>query len=122
MKAVSPPPRALLSVWDKTGIVAFAQGLASLGFEMAGISVGVYLTDADNSTIGYQAGAAADFTETDIVLGYGMNVMGTDVRFSYTDYAYNFGGGDDERGQTEFSVGITASGLCLLKILLSSSE
>ncbi|RJU88613.1 MAG: bifunctional phosphoribosylaminoimidazolecarboxamide formyltransferase/IMP cyclohydrolase PurH [Candidatus Poseidoniales archaeon] len=34
MKAVSPPPRALLSVWDKTGIVAFAQGLANLGFEI----------------------------------------------------------------------------------------
>ena len=34
MKAVSPPPRALLSVWDKTGIVAFAQGLVDLGFEI----------------------------------------------------------------------------------------
>ena len=29
-----PPPRALLSVWDKTGIVEFAQGLADLGFEL----------------------------------------------------------------------------------------
>ena len=34
MKAVTPPPRALLSVWDKTGIVEFARGLASLGFEL----------------------------------------------------------------------------------------
>ena len=34
MKAVSPPPRALLSVWDKTGIVEFAKGLARLGFEL----------------------------------------------------------------------------------------
>lgn len=86
---------------------------ASLGFDLAGISVGVYLTDADNGAIGYQAGAAADFTETDIVLGYGMNVMGTDVRLSYTDYSYNFGGGVDDGGQTEFSVGITASGLAI---------
>jgi phosphoribosylaminoimidazolecarboxamide formyltransferase/IMP cyclohydrolase len=30
----SPPPRALLSVWDKTGIVTFAKGLAELGFEL----------------------------------------------------------------------------------------
>jgi phosphoribosylaminoimidazolecarboxamide formyltransferase/IMP cyclohydrolase len=29
-----PPPRALLSVWDKTDIVEFAQGLADLGFEL----------------------------------------------------------------------------------------
>ena len=34
MNAVSSPPRALLSVWDKTGIVDFAKGLASLGFEL----------------------------------------------------------------------------------------
>ncbi len=79
---------------------------ASLGFEMAGISVGVFLTDADDE----------DFTETDIVLGYSANVMGTDVRLSYTDYAYDFGSGntfDDETGQTEFAVGITASGLSI---------
>ncbi|MGB1588361.1 MAG: bifunctional phosphoribosylaminoimidazolecarboxamide formyltransferase/IMP cyclohydrolase [Poseidonia sp.] len=29
-----PPPRALLSVWDKTGIVEFAKALADLGFEL----------------------------------------------------------------------------------------
>lgn len=90
---------------------------ASLGFDMAGISVGIHLTDADNSTIAYQNGAnsnaVSDFTETDIVLGYGMNVMGTDVRLSYTDYSYNFGNGVDDGGQTEFSVGITASGLAI---------
>jgi phosphoribosylaminoimidazolecarboxamide formyltransferase/IMP cyclohydrolase len=35
MSAVQiPPPRALLSVWDKTGIVDFAQGLHRLGFEL----------------------------------------------------------------------------------------
>ena len=34
MKAVSSPPRALLSVWDKTGIVEFATGLTELGFEL----------------------------------------------------------------------------------------
>ena len=34
MNAVSSPPRALLSVWDKTGIVDFAKGLSSLGFEL----------------------------------------------------------------------------------------
>ena len=34
MQAVTPPPRALLSVWDKTGIVEFAKGLARLGFEL----------------------------------------------------------------------------------------
>ena len=76
---------------------------ASLGFDMAGISVGVVVTDADDE----------GFTETDIVLGYTANVMGTDVRLSYTDYAYDYGNGDDERGQTEFSVGITASGLSI---------
>jgi hypothetical protein len=97
---------------------------ASLGFNMAGISVGIHLTDADNSTLAYQNGglldqngdptiAVSDFTETDIVLGYGMNVMGTDVRLSYTDYSYNFGNGVDDGGQTEFSVGITASGLAI---------
>jgi phosphoribosylaminoimidazolecarboxamide formyltransferase/IMP cyclohydrolase len=30
----SPPPRALLSVWNKTGIVEFAKGLVELGFEL----------------------------------------------------------------------------------------
>ncbi len=30
----SPPPRALLSVYDKTDIVSFAKGLAELGFEL----------------------------------------------------------------------------------------
>ncbi|MDA0925547.1 MAG: bifunctional phosphoribosylaminoimidazolecarboxamide formyltransferase/IMP cyclohydrolase, partial [archaeon] len=30
----SPPPRALLSVWDKTDIVSFAKGLVELGFEL----------------------------------------------------------------------------------------
>jgi phosphoribosylaminoimidazolecarboxamide formyltransferase/IMP cyclohydrolase len=30
----SPPPRALLSVWNKTGIVEFARGLLGLGFEL----------------------------------------------------------------------------------------
>ena len=30
----SSRPRALLSVWDKTGIVEFAAGLAELGFEL----------------------------------------------------------------------------------------
>ena len=30
----STRPRALLSVWDKTGIVEFATGLAELGFEL----------------------------------------------------------------------------------------
>ena len=34
MNAVSSPPRALLSVYDKTGIVAFAKGLSDLGFEL----------------------------------------------------------------------------------------
>ena len=35
MSAVQPqPPRALLSVWDKTDIVPFALGLAELGFEL----------------------------------------------------------------------------------------
>ncbi|MDP6199283.1 MAG: bifunctional phosphoribosylaminoimidazolecarboxamide formyltransferase/IMP cyclohydrolase [Candidatus Poseidonia sp.] len=35
MSAVQPqPPRALLSVWDKTDIVPFARGLAELGFEL----------------------------------------------------------------------------------------
>ena len=34
MNTVSSPPRALLSVWDKTGIVDFAKGLAALGFEL----------------------------------------------------------------------------------------
>ena len=34
MTAVTSPPRALLSVWDKTGIVEFASGLADLGFEL----------------------------------------------------------------------------------------
>ena len=33
--SVSPRPRALLSVYDKTGIVEFATALAALGFELA---------------------------------------------------------------------------------------
>ena len=33
--SATPRPRALLSVFDKTGIVEFAQGLANLGFEIA---------------------------------------------------------------------------------------
>ena len=34
MSAVSSPPRALLSVYDKTGIVEFATALTDLGFEL----------------------------------------------------------------------------------------
>ncbi len=34
MSTVQTPPRALLSVWNKTGIVDFARGLADLGFEL----------------------------------------------------------------------------------------
>lgn len=34
MTAVHPRPRALLSVWNKTGIVEFARGLSDLGFEL----------------------------------------------------------------------------------------
>ena len=34
MSSVSSPPRALLSVYDKTGIVAFATALDALGFEL----------------------------------------------------------------------------------------
>ena len=34
MSTVSPPPRALLSVYDKTGIVEFATALHRLGFEL----------------------------------------------------------------------------------------
>ena len=91
---------------------------AGIGFELAGISVGVLVTDADDADVTFNEGTPGQvdydsFTETDITLGYTANVMGTDVRFSYTDYAYNFGSGDDERGQTEFSVGITASGLAI---------
>ena len=76
---------------------------AGIGFDLAGVSVGVTVTDADDS----------GFTETDVVLGYTANVMGTDVRFSYTDYMYNYGSGNDDDGQTEFAVGITASGLAI---------
>jgi hypothetical protein len=80
---------------------------ASLGFDMAGLAVGITVTDSDGG-----ANMAAN-TETDISVGYSMNVMGTDVRLSYTDYQYNFGGGNDGDGQTEFAVGITASGLSI---------
>ena len=82
---------------------------ASLGFDLAGLSVGITMTDSDGS-----ANVPAN-TETDIVIGYSMNVMGTDVRLSYTDYSYEFGGNalNDGEGQTEFSVGITASGLSI---------
>ena len=31
---ISGKPRALLSVYDKTGIVEFAKGLAELGYEL----------------------------------------------------------------------------------------
>ena len=34
MSTVSSPPRALLSVYDKTGIVEFATDLDALGFEL----------------------------------------------------------------------------------------
>ena len=87
---------------------------ATLGFDLAGLSVGVTVTDSDGSS---EINAN---TETDIAIGYAMNVMGTDVRLSYTDYEYNFGqagnnfGGDDDgTGQTEFAVGITASGVSI---------
>ena len=86
---------------------------AGIAFGMAGFNVGVTMTDSDNSTLGYQGGFAKDNTETDIVIGYTMNLMGSDVRLSYTDYSYDFGNGFDDAGQTEFSVGITASGLAI---------
>lgn len=80
---------------------------ANLGFDMAGLAVGITVTDSDgNESMGAN-------TETDIAIGYSMNVMGTDVRLSYTDYAYDYGQGDDQGGQTEFAVGITASGLSI---------
>jgi hypothetical protein len=87
---------------------------ASVGFDLAGLAVGITVTDSDGN-----ADMNAN-TETDISVGYSMNVMGTDVRLSYTDYEYNFGqagnnlgGADDGTGQTEFAVGITASGLSI---------
>ena len=85
---------------------------ANLGFDLAGLSVGITMTDNDGGG-DFQNGDAN--TETDIVIGYSMNVMGTDVRLSYTDYSYEFAGDDqrDGEGQTEFAVGITASGLSI---------
>ena len=74
---------------------------AGIGFDLSGFNVGITVIDAEF------------FTETDTMIGYTMNLMGTDVRLSYTDYAYNFGNGNDDGGQTEFSVGITASGLSI---------
>lgn len=82
---------------------------ANLGFDLAGLAVGITVTDSDG-------GAAMDAnTETDIAIGYTMNLMGTDLRLSYTDYSYEFAGNDarDGEGQTEFAVGITASGLSI---------
>jgi uncharacterized protein (TIGR02001 family) len=85
---------------------------ASLGFDMAGLAVGITVTDSDGG--GDFASGDAN-TETDIAIGYSMNVMGTDVRLSYTDYSYEFAGNDsrDGEGQTEFAVGVTASGLSI---------
>jgi hypothetical protein len=89
---------------------------AGIGFDLAGLSVGITLTDSDgNDSSNNQMDAN---TETDIALGYTMNVMGTDLRLAYTDYSYNYGTGNagnngDNSGQTEFSVGITASDLSI---------
>jgi uncharacterized protein (TIGR02001 family) len=89
---------------------------AGIGFDLAGLSVGITLTDSDgNDSLNNQMDAN---TETDIALGYTMNVMGTDLRLAYTDYSYSYGTGNagnngDNSGQTEFSVGITASGLSI---------
>ena len=80
---------------------------AGIGFDLAGLTFGVLVTDSDGN------GSVNANTETDISVGYTMNVMGTDVRLGYTDYEYNYGGGTDGDGQTEFAVGITASGLSI---------
>ena len=88
---------------------------AQLGFDMAGLSVGVTVTDSDG-TAGGNAGPVGANTETDIAIGYTASVLGTDVSLSYTDYEYNFGNGNDGEGQTEFAVGITASGLAITYI------
>jgi uncharacterized protein (TIGR02001 family) len=89
---------------------------AGIGFDLAGLSVGITVTDSDGNDSLNNAMDAN--TETDIALGYTMNVMGTDLRLAYTDYSYNYGTGNagnngDNSGQTEFSVGITASGLSI---------
>jgi len=83
---------------------------ASAGMDLAGFSVGITVTDNDG------VNGAGENTETDLYVGYGMNLMGTDVRLSYTSYEYDLGASTvagDEEGQTEFAVGITASGLSI---------
>ena len=76
---------------------------AGIGFDLSGFNVGITVIDADE----------AGFTETDTMLGYTMNLMGADVRLSYLDRSFDYGNGNDDYGMTEFSVGITASGLSI---------
>jgi hypothetical protein len=74
---------------------------AGIGFDLSGFNVGITVIDADE----------AGFTETDTMLGYTMNLMGADVRLSYLDRSFDYG--VDDYDVTEFSVGITASGLSI---------
>ena len=76
---------------------------AGIGFDLAGFNVGITVIDADEE----------GFTETDTMIGYTMNLMGTDVRLSYLDRSFDYGNGNDDNDMTEFSVGITASGLSI---------
>ena len=63
---MSGPPRALLSVFDKTGIVELAQGLADLGWILisSGGTAGVL------ATAGLDVVDVADHTGSPIMLGH----------------------------------------------------
>ena len=66
MTSVTPPRRALLSVFDKSGVVDFARGLVDLGWEL--ISSGG--TAEVVSAAGIPVTDVADYTGSPIMLGH----------------------------------------------------
>ena len=75
----------------------------SIGTDLGGLSISAVVTDATDD----------DFTETDYILGYTLNLGGLAVDLGYTDYNYDYGQGNDDSGEQEFSLGVTVSGLSI---------
>lgn len=69
---------------------------ASASTEVAGLSVGIALVDADN------------FFERDLMVGYTLSVAGMDVDLGYTNYSY---GENDPAEEDEISIGVSVSGV-----------
>ena len=75
---------------------------ASAETQIAGLTVGIALVDADNGN--------ADYHERNLMAGYSLNLAGVDVDLGYTNYSY---GATNPAEEDEISIGISASGVSI---------